>query len=222
MSSEEIKVCIDKLPPSDTIAMLKDYKWKQGQTIHVRFLDGVPEVQNKVEKYAKIWEKYANLKFDFGNNPDAEIRISFKKPGSWSYLGTYCKEIKDKSEPTMNYGWLHPNTPEVEYSRVVLHEFGHALGCIHEHQNPDANIPWDKEAVYKYYMGPPNNWNKEQVDSNIFARYSEDMTNFTEFDPTSIMLYSVPNEHTIGDYEAVGGVTLSEKDKEFIGQMYPF
>lgn len=51
----------------------------------------------------------------------------------------------------MNYGWLYPDTPDQEYSRVVLHEFGHALGAIHEHQHPEAAIPWDKPKVYEYY-----------------------------------------------------------------------
>jgi hypothetical protein len=51
----------------------------------------------------------------------------------------------------MNYGWLLANTPDQEYSRVVLHEFGHALGAIHEHQHPAAGIPWDKPKVYEYY-----------------------------------------------------------------------
>ena len=38
----------------------------------------------------------------------------------------------------MNYGWLEPDTSTREYQRVVRHEFGHALGMIHEHQNPAA------------------------------------------------------------------------------------
>ncbi|MEI5908214.1 M12 family metallopeptidase [Bacillus spongiae] len=221
---EKIKACIDKLPPQsqNEIAILNQYRWEPGQTIHVRFLEGDPTVQEKVIKYAKKWEEHANIRFEFGNEQNAEIRISFdENDGSWSYLGTYCKNIP-LNEATMNYGWLTPSTPEVEYSRVVLHEFGHALGCIHEHQNPTTNIPWNKEAVYRYYMGPPNYWSKEAVDHNIFARYSKTITSFTTFDPTSIMLYSIQNELTIEDYEVVGGVTLSDKDKEFIQRIYPF
>lgn len=60
-------------------------------------------------------------------------------------------------------------------------------------------------------MGPPNNWSKEEVDNNLFARFSTDITSFTDFDQTSIMLYTIPNKHTIGDYEVVGGVILSPK-----------
>ena len=35
------------------------------------------------------------------------------------------------------------------------------------------------------------------------------------------MLYPVPNEFTIGDYEVGWNRVLSEDDKEFIGRMYP-
>ena len=64
----------------------------------------------------------------------------------------------------MNYGWLEPDTELREYQRVVRHEFGHALGMIHEHQNPAAQgqIPWDKPKVYAYYA--QQGWNKDDVD----------------------------------------------------------
>jgi len=207
------------MPPA-YMALLTGKKWKNGRALRVRFLDGEPPVQAKVEQYANEWSEYANLKFVFGNHPESEIRISFQQEGSWSYIGMEALGVPT-NEPTMNFGWLRPDTPEEEYSRVVVHEFGHALGCIHEHQNPGSNIPWDKEAVYRYYMGPPNNWTKEQIDLNLFQRYGRTVTQFTEFDPKSIMLYAIPNEFTIGDYEVGWNTRLSETDKKFIGANYP-
>lgn len=204
----------------EQIALLAGKMWRDRRTLRVRFLDGEPSVHTKVEQYAHQWSQYANITFEFGSTPDAEIRISFQQPGSWSYIGTDCLQI-GRSDPTMNFGWLTPTTADMEYSRVVLHEFGHALGCIHEHQNPTANIPWNKEAVYRYYMGPPNNWTREEVDTNLFEHYSRNLTNFTEFDPTSIMEYAIPKELTIGGFEIGWNTEISARDKEFIGERYP-
>jgi serralysin len=50
-----------------------------------------------------------------------------------------CQQILDP-KPTMNYGWMTPDSSDDEVHRVVAHEFGHALGLIHEHQNPDTPI----------------------------------------------------------------------------------
>jgi hypothetical protein len=85
-------------------------------------------------------------------------------------VGTDALSIP-RSEPTMNFGWLTPESDDDEFSRVVTHEFGHALGAVHEHQNPAAEIPWDKPKVYDYYAGAPNFWTKEQVEINLFQRY---------------------------------------------------
>jgi hypothetical protein len=34
--------------------------------------------------------------------------------------------------------------------RQVLHEFGHALGCVHKHCSPGADIHWNPEEVFFY------------------------------------------------------------------------
>lgn len=206
--------------PGPSIAALTGKLWKPGRVLKVKFLDGDPVVQEKLQPFAHEWEKYANIKFEFGQDPKAEIRISFKQTGSWSYLGTDALGIP-LNQPTMNFGWLTKSTALEEYSRVVIHEFGHALACIHEHQNPSTNIPWDKEKVYKYYQGPPNNWTRMQVDINLFTRYAKDDTQFSEFDKESIMLYPIPNDFTIGDFEVGWNKVLSAVDKQYIGTLYP-
>jgi hypothetical protein len=235
-----IKVCIDKtingkepikyienkvnmrsVDPAPRMAVVRDKLWDPGANIRVKFLNGESSVQQKVQHYATQWMNYANLKLIFVEDGDAELRIALEPDGSWSYIGRDALEIP-QNEPTMNYGWLTPESSEDEYSRVVLHEFGHALGAIHEHQNPSAGIPWNKEAVYRYYMGPPNNWPRDQIDNNLFRRYSKNITNFTNFDSNSIMLYPIPAEFTTNGV-AIGGRNsqLSQLDIQFIKQQYP-
>lgn len=248
--SEEVRVCIDRYLPEELVerayhlaiqenpdnkpsgpefegmgdaelALESGKKWSNGRTLKAAFLDGEPDVQARVEARAHTWSKYANIKFDFGSYPDAEIRISFALQGSWSYIGTDALSIP-VGKPTMNLGWLRRESPDEEVERVVLHEFGHALGCIHEHQNPAAGIPWDVDEIYRYYTGPPNYWPKAQVFHNLLRKYSETLTQHSEFDKESIMLYPIPNEHTVGDYEVGWNRTLSDQDEKFIAEMYPF
>lgn len=210
------------LPPPQELALLTGTRWEVGRTLRVKFMGGEPVVQAKVEQYAHQWEQYANIHFVFGDDPDAEIRIAFQQDaGSWSYMGNQALSIP-KTQPTMNLGWLHPNTANSEYSRVVLHEFGHALGCIHEHQNPSTNIPWNKPEVYRVYGGPPNNWPPAKVDVNLFQKYSSDQTQFSMFDTASIMLYPIPKGLTDGVFEVGMNMALSATDMAFIGSMYPF
>jgi hypothetical protein len=123
-------------------------------------------------------------------------------------------------QATMNYGWLTPTTPDEEHSRVVLHEFGHALGAIHEHQHPEAGIPWDREKVYEYYARTQN-WSRTDVDNNIFAKYDRDQLNMSAYDKNSIMHYSVTEELTVGDWSIGFNRILSPRDKDFMRIVYP-
>jgi hypothetical protein len=195
--------------------------WENGRTLKVKFLDGAPDVQAKVEAIAKEWEEVANLQLRFVTSGNADIRISFAEKGfSWSTVGTDATTVP-RGEATMNYGWLEPSTSMREYQRVVRHEFGHALGMIHEHQNPAAAdaIPWDKPKVYAYYA--QQGWTQEDTDFNIFQTYDEDATNFTAFDPLSIMAYAIPDSLTVGSYSIGWNTALSDVDREFMGTQYP-
>ena len=92
---------------------------------------------------------------------------------------------------------------------------------IHEHQSPGGEIQWNKEVVYRDLGGPPNNWPPEQVDFNVFDRYSAEATQFTEFDKDSIMLYFFPREWTLDGQSFQENKTLSDKDKAFMATVYP-
>lgn len=210
------------LPPA--LALLTGKKWINGRRLKVRFLDGNAGLQERVVAEAQKWSQYANVTFDFGNHADAEIRIAFQLgAGSWSALGTdaLVSAWFPSNEPTMNYGWLTPNSSDETIREVVLHEFGHALACIHEHQHPEAGIPWNRQAVIDELSGPPNSWSLETIEFNVFQRYTASQSQFSRFDPLSIMGYYVPQRWTLNGFEMIPGSLLSQTDIEFISKAYP-
>ncbi len=197
--------------------------WPNGKTLRARFLDGNPETQAKVQKIAQEWTAYANLKLEFGASGDAEIRISFKEPGSWAYVGTKVLSAP-KDGPTVNLGFVTRATPEEEISRYVLHEFGHVLGMIHEHQNPNARIHWNQKSVYDFFSGAPNFLARDMINSTILQQYTvEVLPHYKDkpFDPKSIMQYTFPASLTLDGTVFEQGSSLSDGDKEFARKLYP-
>ncbi|PYQ31888.1 MAG: hypothetical protein DMF56_01960 [Acidobacteria bacterium] len=205
------------------MALATPKRWNNGRKLKIKFLDGTSTQKRLTQKYAEHWLQFANVGFDFNGGASAEIRISFRKAGSWSALGTdsLLTNAFPKTDPTMNYGWLRDSTPEEEWRRVVLHEFGHALSAIHEHQNPQAGIKWNLNEVYRVFSGPPNNWSKAQIDFNIVQKYSVDQLNATDFDAKSIMLYAFPGKLIASGKATANNTDLSDNDKRFIAEMYP-
>lgn len=212
-------------PARMAIVTLK--KWSRltnGNSLRCRFLDGSSTQQRRVAEQAKRWETYISISLDFGDDPDSEIRVSFEAdPGSWSAVGTdaLLEQYFPKFQPTMNFGWLRDDTDDTEYERVVVHEFGHALGCIHEHQSPGVNFKWNEPEVYRVFSGPPNYWSRAQIKHNILDRYSTTQTQFTDFDPASIMLYAFPGSLFASGQGTHSNTQLSDTDEKFITQMYP-
>ncbi|MBB5638010.1 hypothetical protein HDE68_003936 [Pedobacter cryoconitis] len=194
--------------------------WANGSTIKVRFIGGSALVREKVKQYAKSWEASANVTFSFvADNAAADIKVGFTSgAGSWSYIGTTSKQYS----PSMNYGWFTDNTSDVEFRRTITHEFGHALGLNHEQSHPDANIPWNTQAVYDYYMGPPNNWSKAQIDFNVLRVESRTGLNYTAYDSSSIMHYAVQARFTTNNTTiAANNTTISAKDVLYMKTYYP-
>ncbi|KAK4464982.1 hypothetical protein QBC42DRAFT_195855 [Cladorrhinum samala] len=195
--------------------------WNNGREITVRILNGTPKINGKIKQYASLWTEHANLSFKWVDSGDADIRVNINGDGSsWSYVGTDNLAHKaPKFRQTMNFGWLKDSSSEDEFARVITHEFGHALGCIHEHQSPAASIPWNMEAVLKHYRDT-NDWDEDTTRRNVTDRIAE-LTQFSEFDTSSIMIYAIPKQHTLGGYTVPWNTKLSETDKNFIATAYP-
>jgi serralysin len=205
-------------------ALLDKARWASGTVITISFLDGDESLHERVAQAAKLWTApgLANVIFAFRKGKsNTDIRISFQHRGSWSLIGTDCRAEKDLEKPTMNFGWLKDDSPDIELRSVVLHEFGHALGLIHEHQSPAGGIRWNKERVYQALSGPPYNWDPSTINANMFQPFEAHETNFTALDPRSIMMYPFPAEWTAGGMSTSRNTELSETDKKHIHKMYP-
>jgi len=200
--------------PSRAIAIAKK-TWMNGTNLHVRFLSGTATQKAKVRQQAGWWSAVANIGFVFDDAPDAEIRIDFDpSDGAWSYIGTDCRSIPLNS-PTMNLGFMDGGT--------TAHEFGHAIGLAHEHQNPDLGIQWKESVVIAEMAKSPNFWDEATTRHNILKKYTADQVNGTRFDPDSIMLYFFPASWTLNGVGTKANEVLSEVDKAFVAgaRMYP-
>lgn len=206
-------------PSSEELAMWKT--WQAGQELRIRFLDGSNELHARVEAVAREWLNHANLIFTFGNFPKSEIRVTFTGSNYSSLVGTDAQS-KGQNQHTLRLGGFTMDTADELFRRVVLHEFGHAIGCIHEQSSPASHIPWDEEKVIKHYADEPNFWSEAKTRKNVLKRYARDEgIEFTEHDPCSIMQYPVPKELTVGGFEIGWNNELSDLDKSFVAQMYP-
>ncbi|WP_316845500.1 M12 family metallopeptidase [Pedobacter psychrodurus] len=193
-------------------------RWVNGSTVRVRFIGGSTLFRNKVIQYAKSWEPYANITFTFvADNATADVKVAFEDDGYWSYIGTDSR----RQSTSMNYGFDN-TTDETEFRRVITHEFGHALGLEHEQSHPDANIPWNTQAVYNYYMGFPNYWTKRQIDYNVLSVNSRTGLNFNAYDTKSIMHYPVDASFTTNNIAiAPNNTTISQGDINYVKTYYP-
>ncbi len=194
-------------------------RWVNGSTIKVKFNGGSEYVQSKVKFYAVMWETYANVKFDFGATENPDILVGFKQDGtSWSYVGNNCRLMAAKGETSMNFGWFTDKSEEDEFKRTTLHEFGHALGLLHEHQNPSGHIQWNKPVVRNYYSN--QGWSMDQIDKQIFNKYSVTLSNHN-YDAKSIMHYPIPANFTLDNYAVNWNRDLSPGDITLIAELYP-
>jgi hypothetical protein len=200
-------------------AFLKAVAWPKGSVIKIAFVRGPimlpdgnattvdPEftqdkadwVKATVEKYLVPFLGTIKITWDVSIN-ESDVRITFvKDAGAFSLLGVESKTAP-KNTATMNLGWLDKDQSDTDKNPeltgtgvVVVHEFGHMLGMIHEHQRGDAPLDWNKPVVYRAMATPPNSWDKETTDEQIFKQVEMSTLNASRFDPFSVMEYIFPD-----------------------------
>jgi WD40 repeat protein len=197
-------------------------RWPAGQVLGVYFLEGDPDLRRRVMQTAREWSTYANVRFEFGADAQAPVRVAFRPSGFLSLMGTEARGIPS-SVATINLdGNQLRSGGDALLTQQTLRVFGHTLGLINEHQKPYANIPWNRPKVYQHYVGTLG-WTAQQVDQLLFQTFQpSEVALYPYFDRQSIMVVPISKELTLGGFEASGNPTLSDPDKEAIAVAYPF
>jgi len=204
---------IAPLPALKRAVGMRGKFWQTGQVIKIGFIGGTTAQRDIAKAAFAEWAKYANLKFEYPTSGATNIRVAFNPGSAWSHLGIDCNAIGQGSQ-TMNLGFGGIPT--------ALHEVGHSLGLAHEHSTPNQKICWKEDVVIKELQGSPNFWSVEQIRFNVLDALQPANVITTPFDQNSIMLYSIPGRWTCDGAAYTGGSILSNVDKSFIAERYPY
>lgn len=248
-------------------------RWVPGQVVRVAFLDGDSHLHANIAAATQEISDACNLTLDFGNDGNgnfrrwsendneysADIRVSFDKNGYFSLVGTDSVNRNIGSpfgriggrpgQCSLNLGGFQNRLPST-WQGTTRHEFLHALGFHHSHQNMrgpcQESFRWDDDegylqtrdangrfitdvngkrpGIYTYLAGFPNFWDRQKVDHNLKTEEDPNLV-AGPFDRSSVMLYRFPKifyKSLPSPCAPLGdGQSLSDGDKRGLRLLYP-
>jgi hypothetical protein len=209
--------------PSQSLTMLRTKFWPNGANLTVAFRGGNPATNGRVLQFANIWSQFANVSFVAwipGQPPD--IVVGYDQPGYWSLLGTDSAIYGRSGQTTLNLqGFDSGRMPDSEWYRVVCHEFGHALGAVHEQMRREVVERIDPEACIAYF-GRTQGWDRATVIAQILTPVEDSPAYLASpVDEVSIMEYALPKEIMRDKRPVVGGTQINSRDAALVGKAYP-
>ena len=230
----------------DTVAT--DAQEKFSLILTIEFLDGwtFRDERNLVEKAVRDWTSKSNIVPLFVSNGKSDIRVKFDdiKTGEWHVkTENVGAPLGDRKTHWNSNEYTMYLATDFSYA-TALHEFGHALGLVHEHLNPkfleyfkwreDTKLPEFGTTQFYKKIGDSTGFSSNtDIYHNLFAIREVDEER-SSFDMASVMTYYISKEfleilpNTPPGIEAAfennrgipDNAKLSKGDREFIVQCY--
>lgn len=197
-------------------------RWEQPR-ITACFLYGEAPTMQRVIELTAAWLHGTGLEVDFGLKtnpricaPDSRdhIRIAFKPgAGNWSALGRQATVTR--APETMNLDLQHTTSEWIDHQ--ILHEVGHALGMLHQEQNPRYEC---RAELVGRHTGKPES-------ADLIRPVVPDDGNYvvSPYDMRSTMrAFTLPEHFANGERSPCysrPATTLSTDDRELIARLYP-
>ena len=195
--------------------------------ITAKILNGTAAQKTMIKDAAADWERNGNLFFRFVESGEADVQISIntkkESDGGWATTG---KGTASRMElyNEFSYG-------------TCLHEFGHVLGLVHEHQSPRflELVEWaykGEELIAELRKDGIPDWSEAKIRRSILT--PKEVGPAAKFDPDSVMTYefssklfkarpNAPNP-TLANEIATNGTKsnseLSADDKALLRHIY--
>jgi len=193
-----------------------------GARLGVGWMDNPPaDLRARILRHANAWGENANVEFYDTTLGNAHIRVArIPGDGYYSYLAKDCLRVP-AGQPTMNFDSFTMQTADSEFFRVVRHEFGHALGAIHEHARRAIVQQLDEQKTITYFMRTQG-WSAEMVRQQVLTPIEEvSLLRPSAPEDTSIMCYGFPGSLTKSGRPIPGGTNITPSDAAYMASIYP-
>lgn len=215
--------------------VIDSYTWQNKKVFTVRFLNVVAGLSEDKERNFQdtvislantYWGEPLGISFQKVDYGKGDIRIQRKLRGvAKSLIGKEANTV-DHNSPTMTLTVSLELSSRNKIVREVIHEFGHALGCVHEQFNPSVKLEWIDSVVYSYYrnIGLDSSW----VSHNVFGLYGgrslypSNRLSYSNMDSLSVMIYELQPEFTKNRFAAPFNVVPSNTDITFLRSKYQY
>lgn len=192
--------------------------WPRDSTVQVCFLTLAHIEGQQLERHkqrietvvsvAMRWnEVKAPVRFDLGRSAaqrscggsQAPVRVYLNDNAQdWSLYGIEALERRAQNGETM--GLSNRTVDAGTGVGTIIHEFGHALGLIHEHQRPAPHGCAEDylDGMVEHYM-TRHGWTRTQAMEQLMPRADIPGNANRAFEPRSVMMYQLPAEFLKSD-----------------------